>query len=112
MDVFEQGFDKAWAQAKEEAAAIRLSASCKACTPAYTVPQLCSYGALRSVETMRGSEYRCGLALAYRMLCGVYRRSFRPSGVKGKLDKKAAGLATAFFTVWCGIRWERVPPFP
>ena len=32
MDVFEQGFDKAWAQAKEEAAAIRLSASCKACT--------------------------------------------------------------------------------
>ena len=64
-DVFEQGFDKAWAQAKEEAAAIRLSAACKACT-LRTRCRSCAAMALTECGDYAGvPEYRCRMALAY-----------------------------------------------
>ena len=77
------------------------------------MPQLCSYGAY-GVWRLCGRSLNTAAAWRWptRMLCGVYRRSFRPSGVKGKLDKKAVGLADCFF--YCLVRNSvgESPTFP
>lgn len=64
-DVFQCGFARSWERAKEEAAAIRLSAACKSCV-LRTQCRNCAAMAFTECGDYQGvPEYRCRMARAY-----------------------------------------------